>query len=160
MTPLPDKIVQQLLDFQKKQEVLLFDYKKKGSLEMMYLVQWSILEKLVKVVTSQYRREILKKSLSNWLEYIKNDGSRPAKSPNTTLSLTTLPKKEEFKAALFFYDINADDIWLVMDSEGHHRTYRNELAHTGKKFSSNEVFDSLFADLENAVKIAFSKFQS
>ena len=63
MTPLPDKIVQQLLDFQKKQEVLLFDYKKKGSLEMMYLVQWSILEKLVKVVTSQYRREILKKSL-------------------------------------------------------------------------------------------------
>ena len=62
MTPIPDKIVHQILDFKKKQEILLLDYKKNGSLEMMYLVQWSILEKLVKVVTSQYRREILKNS--------------------------------------------------------------------------------------------------
>lgn len=158
MTPIPDKIVHQILDFKKKQEILLLDYKKNGSLEMMYLVQWSILEKLVKVVTSQYRREILKNSLCEWLEYIENNGSRPLKQPNTVLNLKGLPNKDEFKAALYFYDLNADDIWSVMDSEGRHREYRNELAHTGKRFSNNQAFNSLLADLENTIVIAFSKF--
>ena len=79
---LSDENVKKLVEYRNTQEVLWTKYKERNNLEMMYLVQWSILEKLVKVITIEYRRDILKKSMKSWLAHLDNGQEKPDRTPN------------------------------------------------------------------------------
>ena len=135
MEKLSVKIRKELRVFHDTQEKLISHYNSEQNYEMAYLVRWSILEKLVKTIAAEYRRDILVKSLQDWLTHLKKDTPKPSKKPNTAIDLITLPHKSEFIASLNYFGLNGDSLWSVMDSNGKHRRHRNELAHTGKKLS-------------------------
>ncbi len=160
MIILSDENVKKLVEYRNTQEVLWTKYKERNNLEMMYLVQWSILEKLVKVITIEYRRDILTKSMKSWLAHLDNGQEKPDRTPNFTVDVKVLPNKNELKAALDYYGLNSEIVWSVMDSEGKHRKRRNELAHSGKNFSNTESFQSLHSDLQVTVDIVFSMLKN
>lgn len=159
MEKLSVKVRKELRAFHDTQEKLISHYNSEQNYEMAYLVRWSILEKLVKTIAAEYRRDILVKSLQDWLTHLKKDTPKPSKKPNTAIDLITLPHKSEFIASLNYFGLNGDSLWSVMDSNGRHRRHRNELAHTGKKFINYLLYHSLIADLEQATIKVFSEIE-
>ena len=136
MEKIPTNIAQELIKFYSNQEKLIIQYSSENNREMCYLVQWSVLEKFIKTIASEYRRSLLRESLNAWLSYLESSDNRPSKNPQTAIEINTLPNKSEFIASLKHYGFNGDEIWALMDSKGKFRRYRNELAHTGKRFNS------------------------
>ena len=82
----------ELLEFRITQEVTLKHYKLENNNEMVYVVYWSILEKVVKAISSEYRRQQLQVSLNEWQIYLKGETERPLKAPKTDLDSQRLPK--------------------------------------------------------------------
>ena len=157
MEKLSVKLQKELLEFREAQEKLILYYKSDENREMAYLVCWSILERFVKAVATEYRRTLLQKSLEEWTAYIMEGGRKPSTTPRTSIESITLPKKSEFIESLNNYGFSGKKIWLVMDSGGKHRRHRNELAHTGKKFVNMILYHSLYSDLEKMVNYIFAK---
>lgn len=147
MVSLPDDIIQPLHEYHKNQEKLLSYYKEKEVLEMMYLVKWSFLERVIKDIASEYRKMILKAALHEWLLWAEKGVKRPTKEPRFNIFSDSLPQESDFISALNYYGFEAECIWDVMKSTGAHRKYRNELAHTGKRIST-AMFSKLYPDLE------------
>lgn len=160
MESVPLKIRNELEEFRASQEKQLLRYQAEKNNEMAYLVRWSILEKLVKTLATEYRRRILIVSLREWLNHIENGGPKPAKNPNTSVESKVLPKKEEFIACLNYFGLNGQDVWTIMDSKGRHRRHRNELAHTGKKFVNYLLYITLLSDLEKITEKIFEELKS
>lgn len=160
MEKLPLKIRNELREFRSVQEKLIQHYQSENNNEMTYLVRWSILEKLVKTVATEYRRNLLLKSLQDWLAHVKKGDPKPSEIPNTVIELKTLPKRNDFITYLDYYGLNGQGIWKVMDSSGKHRRHRNELAHTGKKFINYFLYRLLSADMEKLTEKVFTKIES
>lgn len=160
MEILPVKIRNELRDFRVSQEKLFLHYQSEQNHEMAYLVRWSILEKIVKTVATEYRRSLLIESLQEWLAHVKKNEPKPKKNPNTAVEFKTLPQKNEFIASLNYYGLNGQDMWLVMDSTGKHRQHRNKLAHTGKKFINYLLYTKLLTDMEKLTNKVFAKIES
>ena len=154
------KIISELETFRATQEKQIAHYQSEKNNEMAYLVRWSILEKVVKTVTSEYRRTNLIKSLEGWLSHIKSGTKKPSKNPSTVIELKVLPQKNEFLSALNYYGLIGNDMWTVMDSEGKHRRHRNELAHTGKKFMNFLLYQDLMSDMEKLTNKLFKIIES
>ena len=76
MNNLPLQVKNTLLEFLLSQERLIRNYDKEKSFEMAYLVRWSMLEKIVKVIASEYRRKQLIISLREWLEFAENSNNK------------------------------------------------------------------------------------
>ena len=156
MNKLTNKVKEDLLEFRRAQDALASHYEKTGNREMAYLVRWSILEKFVKVLATEYRLDLLRNSLNEWLAHVANGKPRPSKKTDFSIEVNTLPKKQEFIRALQYYGFNGTDVWAVMDSSGKHRRHRNELAHTGKKFINYLLYMMLYGDLIKTSKMIFS----
>ena len=159
MDKLPKLIIQELLEFRESQELLVQHYQNKENLEMAYLTRWSILEKLVKTVASEFRRQSLISSLHAWLAYATKGKQQPSKNPNTAIELKVLPKKGEFIASLNQYGLLGQDVWLVVDSNGRHRRNRNEIAHTGKKFINYLAYMKLMTEMSEIINRVYSKIE-
>ena len=160
MEKLPAKIRVELKAFRVTQENLIRHYQSDDNHEMAYLVRWSILEKVVKTIATEYRRNILIKSLQEWLAHVKKNEPKPSKNPNTSVELKMLPQKNEFISSLNYYGLNGQDMWLVMDSTGKHRQHRNKLAHTGKKFINYILYTKLLSDMEKLINKVFTQMES
>lgn len=133
---------------------LVVEYESAGNLEMAYLARWAIIEKLVKVVTSEYRKDSLRKAVAEWMNFLGGEGGkRPSLKLNTTLDLKVLPEKNEFNKALSYFGLDATLIWSVMDSEGKPRRRRNEIAHTGKRFGRDSSYRDLSKLVQDVVNI-------
>lgn len=160
MDKLPRTIINELLEFRESQEKLVQLYQSRENLEMAYLTRWSILEKLVKTVASDFRRKNLIDSLQAWLVYARKGEQRPSKNPNTAIELKTLPQKKEFIDSLNQYGLLGEDVWQIMDSSGRHRRNRNEIAHTGKKFINYLAYMKLMTDMSKIINRVFNKIES
>lgn len=160
MEKLPAKIRVELKAFRLAQENLIKRYHSDENYEMVYLVRWSILEKVVKTVAAEYRRILLIESLQEWLAHVKKNEPKPTKKPNTSIELKTLPQQKEFIACLNYYGLIGKSVWLVMDSNGKHRLHRNKLAHTGKKFINYLLYTKLVTDMEKLTHKVFKKIES
>jgi len=66
MGKIPGNILIEILEFRATQETALKKYKLDQNNEMVYVVYWSILEKVVKKFTYAYRRQQLATSLDQW----------------------------------------------------------------------------------------------
>jgi hypothetical protein len=160
MNKLTNKVKEDLLKFRRAQDALASHYEKTENREMAYLVRWSILERFVKVVATEYRLDLLRNSLNEWLAHIENGKPRPSKNPKFSIEVNTLPEKQEFIKALQYYGFNGTDVWAVMDSRGKHRRHRNELAHTGKKFINMALYYLLYGDLIETSEMIFALIES
>lgn len=160
MNNLTNKVKEDLLEFRRAQDALASHYEKTENREMAYLVRWSILEKFVKVVATEYRLDLLRNSLNEWLAHVENGNPKPSNKPKFSIEVNTLPKKQEFIKALQYYGFNGTDIWAVMDSSGKHRRHRNELAHTGKKFINMLLYNTLYSDLIKTSEMIFALIES
>ncbi|NOT64520.1 MAG: hypothetical protein HOP06_00470 [Methylotenera sp.] len=149
--------VSELLAFRAIQEKVILHYKSEENREMAFLACWAILEKFIKVIATEYRRCLLEKSLRDWLAYIDSGINKPTKKPETVLDNVNLPKKSEFISSLNNYGFDGEGVWIIMDSEGKHRRRRNELAHTGRKFTDISTYNLLYADVEKMVHQIFSQ---
>lgn len=161
MEDLPKIVQTKLREYRTEQIKVVNDHLSHNSNEMAYLARWSILEHMAKEVASEYRRHKLRISLTEWLNYLNDDGSRPRAAPKTEVELRSIPQKNELLAALEYFGISGDAVWSVMDtdSKGPHRRWRNELANTGKKFSNYLGFLKLFQELEDAIDSAFDQVE-
>jgi len=83
MDRLTNKVQKDLIEFRRIQDTLAHYYEKAENREMAYLVRWSILERFVKAVAYEYRRESLRKSLNGWLEHVEKGKPQPSKKPNS-----------------------------------------------------------------------------
>jgi len=157
---LPVKIREELREFSVSQEKLIQRYQSEQNHEMTYLVRWSILEKVVKTIATEYRRSLLVESLQEWLAHVKKNEPKPTKKPNTAIELKVLPQKNEFIESLNYYGLIGNDMWSVMDSTGKHRQHRNKLAHTGKKFINYLLYTKLLTDMEKLTNKVYAKIES
>ncbi len=67
-----DTIYNKLIELRKKQEALAFDYEEKASYEMAYLSRWYVLEKILRVIDTECRREQLYHQVCEWKKYLEN----------------------------------------------------------------------------------------
>jgi len=160
MDRLTNKVKKDLIEFRRTQDALVRHYEKAENREMAYLVSWSILERFVKAVAYEYRRELLRKSLNEWLEHVQKGKPQPSKKPNFLVETNTIPIKKEFIKALQHYGFDGIEIWAIMDSKGKHRRHRNELAHTGKKFINMALYYMLYDDLVKTAEKIFVLIES
>ncbi len=144
---LPKTVIDEISGYVQKQKTLLQSYKEKNNFEMIYLVQWTIVEKIIKEIASQYRRVKLKESLENWISYLDNNHKKPSEIKRFSIDSLHLPHEKEFKEALSYYSLDATRIWEIMGSKGIHRRYRNKLAHDAEAISELR-FNQLLPELE------------
>jgi len=97
MEILPVKIRKELEEFRASQGKQLLHYQADKNNEMVYLVRWSILEKLVKTIATEYRKNMLLISLREWITHIRRGEPKPSKNPNTAIELKVLPQKCIFR---------------------------------------------------------------
>ena len=121
ITELPEDIVDKLRNFARSQMELVSDYEEKDQLETAYLARWAVLEKIVKTVAKEW------------------DNSWEANS---------LPRKKDFIAALDHFGLDGAGVWGVMDSQGKARGFRNQIAHTGRKFTRRVQYIKLGKQLD------------
>lgn len=153
MPRLPRKLAEEIQEFSHSRLALVHIYEDKQQHETAYLARWAILEKFVKTVVTEYRRELLKHSLIDWLGYVNGQISKkPSKQPQTRLLVTNLPEKRELINALNFYGYDGAAIWRVMDSEGKPRGFRNQIAHTGRQFTSERQYRKLSELLKKQIE--------
>lgn len=127
-------------------------YEGKGQLETAYLARWAILERLVKVVVAEYRRDQLKAALLEWLEYARGKRqNRPSRDPETTLEVRHLPEKREFVRALNYFGFNGRRLWGVMGATAKPRGFRNQIAHTGRRFTKKRQYQKLSKLLSDVI---------
>lgn len=149
-------IANDLLMFRANQEKLILHYKSLENREMAFLACWAISENFIKVVATEYRRCLLEQSLREWLAYVESGIKKPTNKPETVLDSINLPKKSDFISSLNYYGFDGEAVWVIMDSKGKHRRWRNELAHTGKKFTDISSYNLLYSDIEKTVQHIFS----
>jgi hypothetical protein len=151
METLPKKTTNELLSYYESQELLLLYYVEKNSLEMMWLVKWTILECFVKKTFSQYRIVKLNKQIQEWSFYLNGgDVNKPAEIKNFSIEPKVLPNEHELREALEYYGFNYDKVWQIFNPKGIYKKYRNDLAHRGEKISKSK-FDNTFKDLTSLV---------
>jgi hypothetical protein len=155
MIELPVEVRSRLVGFRDTQQKLLSHYESAKQYEMCYVVQWSILEHAVKEIAIEYRKVNAIENLTAWVEHFTAGAIRPKSVPNTTIEKFGLPQKNEFIAALEQFGLDADTVWIVMDSRGKHRRHRNEIAHTGKRFVNHLLYLSLIEDLVKAERAIY-----
>lgn len=144
MNTLKPEVVKTLIDFRAVQELLAEVYENNKQHETAYLARWAILEKFVKTIAYEYRREMLRKSLAEWTDYL--DGKwdkRPDTTPKCALDAVTLPREKEFFSCLSYFGFNAKEIWALMDSKGRFRIRRNDIAHKAIRFGSKKKYEEM-----------------
>jgi hypothetical protein len=147
---LPKSVIEEISGYVQKQKELLECYKAKNNFEMIYLVKWTILEKIVKEIASQHRRVKLKESLESWISYLDKNDKKPTEINNFSIDSLNLPHERELKEALKYYFLDSEKVWEVMNSKGIYRKYRNKLAHDAEAISETR-FNKLFPELESLV---------
>ena len=144
----------ELRAFAEDQMALVRNYEKHKSFEAAYLARWAIAERFVKTVAAEHREATLRAALWEWTQYLDGtETERPSSKLDTTLESFSLPNKKEFKVSLESYGFDADSIWKVMDSGGQPRRRRNEIAHTGKRFSRVDYYERLAVEVQAVVDI-------
>jgi len=144
MSTLKPEVVKNLIGIRELQLLHVEVYENNKQYETAYLALWSILEKFVKTVAYEYRREMLRSSLAEWTDYL--DGKqekRPESAPKCILDAITLPKKNEFFACLNYFGFIAEKVWAVMDSQGRFRLRRNDIAHNAKRFGNKANYQEM-----------------
>jgi hypothetical protein len=109
-------------------------YENNKQYETAYLARWSILEKFVKTVATEYRRDFLRKSLAGWTDYLDGRLKQKPRKPNTILESNSLPQEKEFRVCLNYFGFDAGVVWNLMDSNGRFRKRRNDIAHKATRF--------------------------
>lgn len=154
MKRLPQDLRKELKVFAVSQMALVREYEQKRQFETAYLARWAIAERFVKVVTTEYRRERLRRVLGEWLDYLdRKEDRQPQDKPVTALETRNLPKESEFKQSLSHFGYECEEIWSVMESKGKAREFRNQIAHTGRKFTRQSQYEKLSAQVESIAKI-------
>ena len=121
-------------------------YESVNQLETAYLARWAVLEKFVKAVTAEYRRCMLKHALRQWSAYVNgNLPVHPKERLDTRLKAKHLPEKSEFIAALNYFGFDGAELWGIMGYEGKAkpRGFRNQIAHTGRRFTRVQQYKKL-----------------
>jgi len=160
MNTLKPEVVKSLIDFRDKQLNLADEYETKQQYETAYLAIWAILEKFVKTVAYEYRREMLRKSLAEWTQYLdgKRD-KRPDTSPKCTLDSISLPREKEFRSCLRYFGFNANDIWALMDSKGGFRIRRNVIAHHACQFGTPAKYEKMKSQMSDLIISTYEEFK-
>lgn len=144
MPKLASGLRKELRAFAASRMDLVAFYEGKGQFETAYLARWAVLEKFVKAVVAEYRRDQLKASLFEWLQYVRRKQPRkPARSPETTLEVRHLPERTEFVRALNYYEFDGRRLWSVMGATAKPRGFRNQIAHTGRRFTKELQYRKL-----------------
>lgn len=155
MPKLSKKTVTELQHFAKSQMNLVRFYETKGQFETAYLARWAILEKFVRAVDTEYRRVQLRHALAEWFDYL--DGKRqrrPTSKLDPNVEAAHLPGRRDFVAALNFFKFDGARLWRVMDSKGKPRGFRNQIAHTGRRFTKERQYRKLSKLLEEQAQKA------
>ena len=71
-----DKIYNKLIELRKKQENLAIEYEGKESFEMAYLSRWYVLEKILKILDAECRKEQLYLQVCEWKKHLENQNSK------------------------------------------------------------------------------------
>jgi phosphopantetheinyl transferase (holo-ACP synthase) len=153
MPRLPQSVAKEIRRFAKTRVELAAEYERRDQLETAYLARWAILERFVKAVVVEYRRQKLKRVLREWLAYLDGKHStQPREKPDVRLDANHFPERSEFIAALRYFGFDGAAVWKVMDSNGKPRGFRNKIAHTGRKFTKPLQYHKLKKHLESATK--------
>ena len=151
------EIVEELLEGREKQLLLVDEYENRKQFETAYLALWAILEKFTKTVAREYRREMLRKSLVKWNDYLDGRLEQKPHKPNFTLDSHTLPKEGEFHKCLESFGFDSECVWNVMDSQGRFRKRRNEIAHTASRFGSEKKYAEMRQEILNLISTIFKQ---
>jgi len=151
MNTLKPEVIKNLIDFRALQELHAEVYENNKQYETAYLARWSILEKFVKTVAHEYRREMLRKSLAEWTDYLDGKLKQKPRKPNCILAPNNLPEEKEFRACLTYFGFDADAVWELMDSNGRFRKRRNDIAHKAVRFGIKTKYEEMNIAMSNLI---------
>ena len=143
-----DTIYYKLIDLRKKQEALAFDYEDKASYEMAYLSRWYMLDKILRVIDTECRREQLYHQVCEWKKYLENQTSKKPndiKSFNLTEQENT-PDIGKIGKIEEYLDCELPIIKEIMNTKSGNgstkwRDKRNNIAHRAEPFRKKETYE-------------------
>lgn len=159
MSTLKPEVVKTLIDFRALQELHAEVYENNKQHETAYLARWSILEKFVKTIAYEYRREMLRKSLTEWTDYLNGKLKQKPRRPNCILAPNNLPEEKEFRACLTRFGFDADAVWGLMDSNGRFRKRRNDIAHKAVRFGIKTKYEEMKPHMVDLITSIYKEFK-
>ena len=142
-----DTIYKKFVELRNTQEDLACVYEEKSSYEMAYLSRWCVLERILKIIDAEYRKERLYRQVCEWKEHLENPSSKQPKliSRNsfTLKETSTIPDIRGIEEHL---DYELPNIKVIMNTKSENgskkwRDKRNDIAHRAEQFGSRKKYN-------------------
>lgn len=130
-------------------KVLVNEYENKVSYESAYLIKWQFIEKIVKELAEDVRKNQLLSKLKLWIDYLENENiDKPKEIKSFSVSPNRLP---EIDMITKYFNKEMPKLANVLNTESKFRKKRNKIAHNFEPFKKKETYEEYSCMLDEAI---------
>lgn len=128
---------------------LVEEYEDKVSYESAYLIKWQFIEKIVKELAEDVRKNQLLDKLKLWIDYLENENSKkPSDIRNFSITSNKIPEPDLIVKC---FNKEIPNLLKVLNADDKFRKRRNSIAHSFEKFKKYETYEIYSRMLDEAI---------